>query len=72
MSIQAIIFNKNHYTKRQADAWLKRHNLRRIKPIHETLSYYRCRIQEPNKYLYYYRIKDLHKGIKAVLQYPLY
>jgi len=70
MSIQAIIFNKNYYTKRQCNQWLKRHNIVKLKPIHETLNYYRCRIQEPNKYLYNYRIRKIADHIKAVFQHP--
>ena len=32
MNIQAVIFKKDSFTKRKADAWLKRHNHVRSKP----------------------------------------
>jgi len=64
--IQAIIFNKLYFTKRQADHWLKRHDFERIKPLHETVHYYRARLKEPNT-RYEYRIKSLTRGVKAVI-----
>ena len=68
--IQAVIFNKHIYTKRQADSWLKRRNLIRVKPFHETLNYFRARIREPNKYLYNYITHNLHSGIKIIIAIP--
>ena len=70
--IQAVIFDKHLYTKRQCDAWLRHHNLRKIKPTHETLNYFRCRIREPNESLYHYRTRNIHNGIKIVMQFPKY
>ena len=70
VTIQAIIFKKNSFTKRKADAWLKRYNYVRIKPFHETLNYYRARLKEPNEDKYEYRIIKFNEGIKAVIEYP--
>ena len=69
---QAVIFNKHLYTKRQCDTWLRDHNLQRIKNIHETLNYFRCRIREPNESLYHYRTRNIHNGIKIIMQFPKY
>ena len=70
MNIQAVIFKKDSFTKRKADAWLKRHNHVRIKPFHETLNYLRARLQQTNKDKYEYRIIKFNEGIKAVIEYP--
>ena len=69
---QAVLFDKDYYTKRSADQWLKRHNLNRIKALHETLNYYRARLIQPNENVYNYRIKKIKDGLKFVLQYPKY
>ena len=70
VTIQAIIFKKDSFTKRKADAWLKRHNHVRIKPFHETLNYLRARLQQRNEDKYEYRIIKFNDGIKAVIEYP--
>ena len=72
--IQAVIFDKHLYTKRQCHTWLRHHGLNRIKNIniHETLNYFRCRIREPNESLYHYRTRNIHNGIKIVMQFPKY
>ena len=69
VDIQALIFKKNLFTKRKADAWLKRHNYVRIKPFHETLNYYRARLKEPNENKYEYRLINFGNEIKAVIEY---
>jgi len=71
-AIQAIIFKKDYFTKREVDQWLNRHNLVRIKPLHETLNYLRARLRVVDEDRFNYRIKALNKGIKYVLQYPKY
>ena len=70
VNIQAVIFRKDAYSKRKADAWLKRHNYVRIKPFHETLNYYRARLKEPNENKYEYRLIKFGEGTKAVIEYP--
>jgi len=70
MNIQAVIFKKDSFTKRKADAWLKRHNYVRIKPFHETINYLRARLKEPNEDKYEYMIIKFNDGIKAVIEYP--
>ena len=70
--IQAVIFDKHLYTKRQCDTWLRHHGLNRIKEIHETLNYFRCRIRPVNQNLYNYRTRNIHNGIKIIMQFPKY
>ena len=69
LSVQAVIFKKDKYTKNKVDVWLRRHNYKRIKPIHETLNYFRARIKEPNSDLYDYRIIKFNNDIKAVVEF---
>ena len=74
MVIQAIIFRKDKYNRRQADSWLRRHNYVRTKPIHSTLHYLRARLKEPNQ-RYEYRLIKFGDDIKAVvgfLPYQMY
>ena len=70
VTIQAVIFRKEFYTKRKADAWLRRHGYTRIKPFHETLNYYRARLREPNADKYNYRMIKYSSNIKVVIEYP--
>ena len=46
--IQAILFKKDFFTIKQANAFLKQHILEKIKPFHITNKYIRCRLIEPN------------------------
>ena len=69
---QSIIFSKDYFTKRTVDQWLKRHNFKRIKPLHETVNYFRARLRVPDEDLYDYRMKTIRTGIKAVIQFPKY
>ena len=38
---QAIIFNKNLYTLNDAKKFIKKHDLKPIKEVHQTKNYYR-------------------------------
>ena len=67
---QAIIFRKDAFSKRKADAWLQRHGYARIKPFHETLNYFRARLKEPDESKYEYRLVKFGDNIKAVIGYP--
>ena len=72
MVIQALMFHKDYFTKKSAENWIRRHEFKPIKKLHETLSYYRARLKTPNENLYKYRIRNFRTGIKAVLEYPLF
>ena len=48
-NIQAIIFNKKHFTPLSSNNWIKRHDFHPIKQMHETKHYYRYRIKEPKR-----------------------
>lgn len=68
-NLQAIIFKKNDYTKRQAEMYLRRHKYKPIKAVHETLNYYRYRLKQPDENNYNYRLMKFAPGIKAVIEY---
>ena len=70
MNLQAIIFRKDKYNRRQAESWLRRNNYKRIKPFHETLHYLRARLKEPNDKKYDYRLIQFGDYIKAVFEIP--
>ncbi len=48
--LQSILFDKEIYTPKYITKWLKAHNLRLDKPLHETDNYYRVRIRNPENY----------------------
>ena len=64
--IQSVLFDKGIYKPPEARQWLKRHNLKPIKRLHETEGYYRYRIAEPIR-SQKYRIINLSDHIKAVV-----
>lgn len=61
--IQAILFEKKYWNTLDADLWLKKYNLKKIKPFHITKNYIRARIRNPNKYKYF-RLKKIKDNIK--------
>lgn len=63
--VQAVLFNKNYWTKSKARSWLHSHDYAPIKPVHTTNNYLRYRICEPT--LHNYRTQSFGKNIKAVI-----
>lgn len=67
--VQAILFNKNNFSKSKANAKMKefeiKHGFRPIKDMHETKGFYRYRIQPPGKYERSYT-KEIHPGIEFI------
>ena len=68
--IQALLFDKNYYNKRDIKAFLKRHNFVPCKEIHETKKYYRQRLIQPNYKKFKYRFYNIKIGLDAILQFP--
>ena len=64
--IQAVLFEKNKYSKLMANYWLFKHKLKKIKPFHVTRKFYRARIKNPSKYERM-RIKRTSKGINFII-----
>ena len=68
--IQALLFNKNDFTKNDAIHWLERHNIMYLK-IHTTNVYHRARLIQP-KYGINYKYRTItfsdFPNIKAILQ----
>ena len=67
--IQALLLNKDYYTKRDITNFLRRNNIQPIKAIHVTNKYYRCRLITPNYKKYYYRIGTLKQGLDCIYQF---
>ena len=68
MQVQAIIFDKNNTstsTTQKCRIWLKNHNYKPIKKVHETANFYRYRIREPKKNAVYAN-KKISKGIDMI------
>ena len=67
--IQALIFSKEKFTRRQVNNWLVRNNIQKLKPIHTTFKTYRVRLLQPNYNKYYYRTGTLQQGLKCVYEF---
>lgn len=61
--IQAVLFDKKYWTKLDANLWLKKYDLKKMKPFHITKNYIRARIRNPKKYKHF-RLKKLKNHIK--------
>jgi len=66
MPVQAVLFPKN-FTILQIKNFLNEHNLKPLKPIHETMRFKRVRILEPN--FKRYSTKQLPNGVDLILGY---
>ena len=69
MVIQAVIINKNLYTKPAAKYWIKKHDFKDVK-IDETANYYRFRQKDPKQFErkgLQFRLKEIAPGIHFVL-----
>ena len=69
--IQALVLNKNQFSKRTANSWIKFHKFKPIKKMHETIHTYRFRLRFPNEDKYEYRMKSITPGVKAVIEIPI-
>lgn len=66
--MQAILFNKNHWTTNRAESWLGEHKYKPIKPVHVTTNYLRYRLQNPGQHQYRtVNLGNKVKGIKTML-----
>ena len=64
--VQAILFDKKHFSPESSLKWLKDHDFRPIKKVHETENYYRYRMTEPKGHKNF-RTIDFNNNIKAVI-----
>jgi len=68
--IQSLIFDKTYYSKISSGRWIRSHNFKPIKKVHETKTSWRYRLIEPDYNNFDYRIKILTSGIKAIIAIP--
>lgn len=45
--IQSVLFNKNAFTEKQAEIWMKKYHLHPIKEVHITKHFLRYRQKDP-------------------------
>lgn len=70
MEIQTILFDKEYFTKRTANTWIKKHNYKNNK-IDETEDYFRIRQKSPSNFeKHSYRTIEFKPGIKAIVACP--
>ena len=68
MTIQAVLFDRGVWDTKHARAFLARHGMRPIKPVHKTDNYLRYRLLEP-VHGARYRIVDAGQGVKYIMEY---
>ena len=68
--IQAILFKKDYFTIKQANALLKRNNFKKIKPFDITNTYLRARLITPNYKRFIYRISSISPKIDVIYEIP--
>lgn len=66
MEIQAVIFPKNLFTEKDANDYLNRKNLKKIKPFHNTEKFIRARIKNPIFFRYFKTIV-LTNGVELIM-----
>ena len=64
--IQAILFDRNYWTLKEAHTWLNEHSFYPIKRAHQTNQKIRFRLECPKKYRRF-RTKRLTSGIELIL-----
>ena len=64
--IQAVLFDVNKFTPSTAEAWLKKHGLRNIKPVHMTEYHLRYRIMEPTYFRSFITQKYPEIGVEYI------
>ena len=67
--IQALLFNKDYFTVRQANEFMSRNNFYKIKPYHITKKYIRARLLQPDYKKYYYRLGNIAKGVDCIFEF---
>ena len=65
--IQAILFDKHHWTFNKIAEFLVEHDFNPIKKMHITDNYYRIRLRKPNK-TKKYRTKKINDGLKFIIE----
>jgi hypothetical protein len=63
---QAILLDKRFFTRKSANAWIRKQGFHPIKQLHETEKYYRSRLINPAEFKEF-RIMTLSGRIKVVL-----
>jgi len=64
--LQSVIFNKKYYDVEKAERFLRKHQLKPIKQLHETDKYLRYRQAEPDNSKHYYTVK-LNNGVIFIM-----
>jgi hypothetical protein len=67
MDIQSVLFDRSKFDARMAMSFLRKMNLKPIKRVHKTKTYYRYRISNPNNKSKYVT-KKLTDGVMIVLK----
>ena len=67
--IQALLFDKNYYNKRDIKSFLKIHNFVPCKKINETKTLYRQILIKPNYKKFKYRLYNIITGLDAIVKY---
>ena len=67
--IQSLILSKDHFNRRQAESYIRRHKQYKPLKMDEKPKTWRFRLRVPDE-RYEYRIKPFTEGVKAVIGIP--
>lgn len=67
--VQAVLFDRERFTRTKAKNWLRSHSIKAIKPVHETAHLLRYRVLEPSRFGRM-RTKKIADGVAFVIGWP--
>ena len=67
--IQALLFDRNYFTKQEVRRFIEKNNLHPVKQIHTTDTYYRVRLISPDYKHHYYRFGHIVKGLNCIFEF---
>ena len=69
--IQSLILSKDHFNRRQAESWIRRHKQYLPIKMDEKPKTWRFRLRVPDETRYEYKIKPFTEGVTAVIGVPI-
>jgi hypothetical protein len=67
--VQAVLFDRERWSPKQAEAWLSGRNMTPIKNVHATENYLRYRMRDPGEFDHFTTL-PVYEGVKMVIGWP--
>jgi hypothetical protein len=65
--IQSVLFNKNVFTEKDAEKWMKKYNLHPIKQVHITKNFLRYRQKDPTIFKHFITEHTYDPNVELVI-----